>query len=143
MKYGYHNRSNVKDYHKKIREGFKRFHSMNAQTSTFGLTDNGETRFLVMQFVSYETDIIQVIYDYKYNEYRVYCNGNPFNWSCSTSRQLSRWLYESPMVPFDAGQLKSAYNNCHSITPDLSIYRYYNIEYNFFNDSYAFERNWR
>lgn len=143
MKYSYNNRSSVKDYHKKIREGFDRFHSMNAQTSTFGLDDNGSTRFLVMQFVSYDTNIMQVIYDYKYNTVTVYCNDNPFNWSCSTSRQLSRWLYESYMIPFDAGILRKAYNNCHNITPNVAVYRDHNIEFNFYEDSYSFNSIWR
>lgn len=142
MKYSYNNRSSVKDYRKKIREGFERFHSMNAQTSTFVLDDNGSTRFLVMQFVSYDTNIMQVIYDYKYDTVTVYCNDNPFGWSCSTSRQLSRWLYESYMIPFDSGLLRMAYEKAHSVTPDLSRYECHNMTFEF-RSSDTFGRVWR
>lgn len=142
MKYSYNNRSSVRNYHKKIREGFERFHSMNAQARTFGIDENGSRRWLVMQFVSYDTNICQIVYDYKYDSVQVYCNDDPFNWSCTTSRQLSRWLYESYMINFDSSTLRMAYRNAHSVTPDVSLYRYYNTTFEF-RSSDTFNTIWR
>lgn len=143
MKYSYDNSSSVKNYNKKIRKGFKRFHSMNAQEKMFELEDNGTVRFKIMQFVSYDTEIMQIVYDYKHNWYNVYCNDSVFDWSCSTSRQLSRWLREQQDIPFDFEFLRNVYSRCYPVTPDLSVLRFGIVEYNFYSNYSAFIKNWR
>ena len=142
MKYSYNNRSSVKDYHKKIREGFERFHSMNAQTRIMTFDDTNDANITVLQFVSYYTNIVQATINHATNKITVVCNENPFNWSCTTSRQLSRWLYESRYLPFDFATLRMAYENCNSVTPDLSVYEWHFITFEF-RSSDTFNRIWR
>lgn len=142
MKYSYNNRSSVKDYRKKIRDGFERFHSMNAQDRVLTFEDTNDPNITILQFVSYDTNIMQVTINHSTNRFIVVCNENPFDWSCSTSRQLSRWLYESRYLPFDADTLRMAYANCNSVTPDVSVYEWFLFTFEF-RSSDAFNRIWR
>lgn len=142
MRYSYDNSISVKDYHKNIRAGFKRFHSMNAQERIMTFDDTNDANITVLQFVSYNTNIIQATIHHDSGRIDVTCNGDPFNWSRSTSRQLSRWLLESRYLPFDASRLRTAYENCKSVTPDISVYEYFNITFEF-RSSYSFDCIWR
>lgn len=142
MKYSYNNSSSVKDYHKKIRDGFERFHSMNAQSRVMGFKDTNDANITVLQFVSYNTNIMQVTIYHATNRFTVVCNENPFNWSCSTSRQLSRWLHESRYLPFDYDTLRMAYENCNSVTPDVSVCEWFLFTFEF-RSSDSFNRIWR
>ena len=142
MRYSYDNKSPERNYHKKIRDGFKRFHSMNAQTRIMTFDDTQDANITILQFVSYDTPIIQATINHKHSSVTVVCNDNPFGWSCSTSRQVARWLYESRYLSFDASTLRMAYENCHGVTPDVSVYEYHNITFEF-RSSYSFNRIWR
>ena len=142
MRYSYDNSNTVKDYHKKIRGGFKRFHSMNAQERIFTFEDTNDVNITVLQFVSYDTNIIQATINHDSGRINVTCNGDPFNWSRSTSRQLSRWLYESRYLPFGADVLRMAHENCRGVTPDLAVYEWHNVTFEF-RSSYSFNRIWR
>ena len=104
-----------------VRDGFKRFHTMNAQHSVFDIDE----RFRCWQFVSYATEICQITYDYKYHIWHACFNGNPFAYSSSTSRQVSRWLRElndSVNCPITPNIVRMAIDNARALTPEHSDY---------------------
>lgn len=126
-----------------IRHGFKRFHSMNAQESFFRIKDESGDRFVVWQFVSYATDMIQVVHDLEYDEWIVSCNGNPFSYSPSTSRQVSRWIRESSFrYIFTPQDIRNAYDNCLPVTQDIASYSIDNVCFDF-HSPYTFHNVWR
>lgn len=125
-----------------IRDGFKRFHSMKAQESMFVINDDNDARFEVWQFVSYATDIMQVVHDLDYDTWVVSCNGNPFSYSPSTSRQVSRWIRENRFFPFTPNDVRVAYDKCLPITPDISTYSIDNVCFDF-HSRYTFHNVWR
>ena len=125
-----------------IRNGFKRFHSMNAQETSFVVNDDDVPRFAVWQFVSYATDIMQVVHDNEYDTWVVSCNGSPFSYSPSTSRQVSRWIRENRFFPFTPSDVRVAYNECLPITPDIASFSFDNVCFDFCSSS-AFRRVWR
>lgn len=126
-----------------IRKGFKRFHSMNAQETSFVVNDdNGIPRFAVWQFVSYDTDIMQVVHDNEYDTWIVSFNGNPFSYSPSTSRQVSRWIRENRFFPFTPNDVRVAYDKCLPVTPDISTYSVDNVCFDF-HSRYTFHNVWR
>lgn len=125
-----------------IRDGFKRFHSMNAQESHFTVNDDDGTRFEVWQFVSYATDIMQVVHDLEYNTWVVSCNGNPFSYSPSTSRQVSRWIRENRFFPFTVNDIRVAYNECLPMTPDVASFSFDFVSFDFCSSS-VLHRVWR
>lgn len=108
--------------HTDIRPRFKRFHKCNAQYNDFLLNDNGITRWHIYQFVSYATEIMQVTYDMNYGSFIVSCNGNPYGYSQTTTRQVSRWIREN-CFPFDASDILEALELCYNVTPDIASYR--------------------
>lgn len=121
-----------------VRNGFKRFHSMNAQCAEFDI----DSRWHCWQFVSYNTNICQVMYDSKYDKWHVLFNSDPFDYSRSTSRQVCRWLRENGFS-FAPSIVKEAYNNCQPITSDISEYNYDNVTIRFTSTCNVFNRNWR
>ncbi len=125
-----------------IRNGFKRFHSMNAQHAMFTIDDDKIPRWIVYQFVSYATNVIQVVKDMKYETFVVSCNGNPFGYSRSTSRQITRWINERWFFPFTSDDIRFAYNECIPITPDISTFNYDNVTIDF-HSSTTFHNVWR
>lgn len=125
-----------------IRDGFKRFHSMNAQESIFVVDDENGARFEIWQFVSYATDIMQVVHDLDYDTWVVSCNGNPFSYSPSTSRQVSRWIRENRFFPFTISDVRVAYDRCLPVTPNIATYSVDNVCFDFW-DSNALCDVWR
>lgn len=119
-----------------IRPNFKRFHTMNAQYSIFNIED----RFKCYQFVSYATNIMQAMHDKKHDSWIVSFNDNPFGYSRSTSRQISRFMQE--YLPFGANDVQYAFGHCHSVTPDITTYNDGNITYDF-HASTTFHNVWR
>ena len=117
-----------------IRNGFTRFHKCNAQDARFGITYDGShftpVRFEVWQFVSYNTEIMQVVYDTKYDSWTVAINERIYDYSPTTSRQINRWIrehsYEFPFTPYD---IDMALQECHGITPDVATVTNDNVTY--------------
>lgn len=129
-----------------IRNGFKRFHKCNAQETSFVVNDDDNIpRFEIWQFISYATPVIQVVKDMKHNTWIVSCNDNPFGYSRTTSRQISKWISEHAF-PFSAYDLKESQQLAHQITPDISSYWYdcvdLKITYDF-HSMYTFHNVWR
>lgn len=118
-----------------IRDGFKRFHSMHAQESLFIVDDENGARFEVWQFVSYSTDIMQVVHDLDYDTWVVSCNGNPFSYSPSTSRQVSRWIRENRFFPFTSSDVRVAYDRCLPVTPNIATYSVDNVCFDFWSSN--------
>lgn len=141
MSYSYVN-GNYRRVTTEIRYGFKRFNSMNAQESHFTVNDDDGTRFEVWQFVSYATDIMQVVHDLEYNTWVVSCNGNPFSYSPNTGRQVSRWIRENSFMPFTPSDVRKAYGNCLPITPDIATYSVDNVCFDFHSPR-SFHNVWR
>ena len=125
-----------------IRDGFKRFHSMNAQESLFVVDDENGARFEIWQFVSYATNIMQVVHDLDYDTWVVSCNGNPFSYSPSTSRQVSRWIRENSTFPFTVDDVRVASNECLPITPEISTFSFDFVCIDF-HSPYTFHNVWR
>lgn len=125
-----------------IRNGFKRFHNCRAQHAKFVLNDDDNIpRFIVYQFISYATPVIQIVRDMKYDSYIVSCNENPFGYSRTTSRQISKWLHEI-VTPIDSYTIRHAYDVARPVTPNVSTYKYDNVIIDFrFNGT--FDRIWR
>lgn len=125
-----------------IKDGFKRFHNCRAQYSKFVLNDDDNIpRFIVYQFISYATPVIQIVRDMKYDKYIVSCNENPFGYSPTTSRQISRWLHEI-VTPIDSYTIRHAYDVARPITPDIATYHYDNVTIDF-HSSFTFHNVWR
>lgn len=104
-----------------VRDGFQRFHTMNAQCSAFNIAE----RYTCWQFISYATEICQIMYDHKYNVWHACFSSNPFGYSSSTSRQVSRWLRElsdAVKCPITPAMVRKAYLNARAITPTHSDY---------------------
>lgn len=136
--------NNVNTY---VRDNFKRFHTMSAQyriafQEEFGGTYNNSSyhRFKLYQFVSYATDIMQAMYDAKNDSWIVSFNDNPFGYSPSTSRQLSRFVRE--YLPFTLNDIRIAYDNCNGVTPNIATYHIGNITFDF-HSSHTFHNVWR
>lgn len=126
-----------------VRYGFKRFHTMNAQYRVFSTDYDSELnrdRFTFYQFVSYATDIMQAMYDAKYDSWIVSFNDNPFGYSPSTSRQVSRFIRE--YLPFTPNDVRIAYKHCSGITPDIATYHDDNVTYDF-HSSVTYHNVWR
>lgn len=124
-----------------IRPNFKRYRSMNAQHSKFVIDDAYGPRYIVWQFISYATPIIQVVRDMDYDTYVVSCNGNPFGYSRSTSRQVTKWINDH-YWPIDSATLRHAYDVCQPVTPDIATYHYDNMTIDF-HSSATFHNIWR
>ena len=124
-----------------IRNGYKRFHTMNAQCAEFNIDD----RLKCWQFVSYNTNICQVIFDSKFYDWYVMFNDNPFGYSSSTTRQVSRWIREN-RFPFTGNDVRIAYSNCRGVTPNVAEYdtirETENVYMNFVSPD-VINRNWR
>ena len=125
-----------------IMPGWHRFKSCNAQECKRVFDEDGIPRFIVWQLISYETPIIKVVKDLKWYEWNVVCNGNPFGYSPSTTRQVSRWI-SSHAFPFTPNDLRDAYDNCVSVTPDLSTYGVRSFLHFEFRSNHSFKRVWR
>jgi hypothetical protein len=111
---GYKYVNGVYEVYTPIHDGFKRFHSMNAQ---YRVQEIDGTK--VWQFISYATPILQVV---RYDNVRwlVSFLGNPFDYSPSTSRQVSRFIREN-VFPFTASDVRDLLDSCSlSGTPDCS-----------------------
>ena len=115
---------------------------MNAQESIFVVDDENGARFEIWQFVSYATDIMQVVHDLDYDTWVVSCNGNPFSYSPSTSRQVSRWIRENRFFPFTISDVRVAYDRCLPVTPNIATYSVDNVCFDFW-DSNALCDVWR
>lgn len=90
---------------------------MNAQHSNI----NVDNRFVIKQFISYDTPIAQYTYDTKYDSYHIAVNEKCFKFSSSTTRQFSRWLSEETI--FSASDIYDALSMELPSTPDVSDYR--------------------
>ena len=82
-----------------VRDGWKRYHSMNAQycndtALADEMTVNGVRTFKRYRFISYNTPILYAMYDNKYNHWMIEVNANALHYSATTSRQLARFLNE-------------------------------------------------
>lgn len=82
-----------------VRNGWKRYHNMNAQycndtALANEMTVNGVRTFKRYRFVSYNTPILYAMYDNKYNHWMIEVNANALHYSATTSRQLARFLNE-------------------------------------------------
>ena len=123
----------------RIRDGWQRFHTMNAQYQ-YGRFDNEyhaghyQERF---DFISYDTPICHALYDSFNHHWNICVNRAYFDCSSSTSRQFNRWLREN-YIPTDLYELKrldrsKAFENHTSIdtNEDVTIH---------WHDSYAIER---
>ena len=126
-----------------IYDGFHRFHGCNAQEKKLVINDEKGARFIVWQFISYNTRIAQVMRDLEHNCYIVYLHGNPYDYSRTTNKQFNRWLREkyfshliTPMI------VNRAYDECNAITPNVSVYMYGNIRIEF-RSTDEFDRVWR
>lgn len=82
-----------------VRDGWKRYHNMNAQycndtALADEMTVNGVRTFKRYRFISYNTPILYAMYDNKYNHWMIEINYNALHYSATTSRQLARFLSE-------------------------------------------------
>ena len=129
-----------------ILPGWRRFKSCNAQECKRVFEVDNMPRFIVWQLISYETPLIQVSKDLIWYTWDIVCNGNPFGYSTSTTRQVEKWI-RCHAFPFTAHELKNAFIECKSITPNVSTFRVTSddgVPLSFeFRSSYAFNRIWR
>ena len=125
-----------------IYDGFKRFHSMNAQTSHFEIPhENGMgNRFTVWQLISYNTRICQITYDHKHNTISVYLNGNPYGYSRSTSRQFNRWIDE---LPIHIGCIRNIIDDMRPVTPEVLHWHDNKLNVTMYGYAVDFNRIWR
>ena len=101
----YHYYSSVYGCTVQVRDGWHRFHSMNAQYQ-YGKFPHpnydGEyqERF---DFISYATPICHVLYESRHDSWTIDVNRAYFDCSPSTSRQFNRWLRENdiPVTLYD------------------------------------------
>lgn len=111
-----------------VRSGFKRFHSMNAQYRIQKCAGENITRYY---FVSYATPIMYAFHIEDTDKWFIHFNDNPFGFSSSTSRQLSKFLNEFsiPATPWD---IKNTIKKAHFFgTPDSNTaYLNDNVESN-------------
>lgn len=124
-----------------VRNGFERFHTMNAQCKHTKHVEPYhdacyQERF---DFISYATPICHAIYYSRYGSWKISVNRAYFDCSPSTSRQFSRWLRENN-IPVSLYDLKSFDRNrefenniVNSIGDNIDIYWCDSdaIEYNF------------
>ncbi len=98
-----------------IKDGYKRFHSMNAQCA-YHRAYEGDRYFERYFFVSYSSPICYAMYDSKYDSWHININWEKFDCSPSTSRQFSRWLSENdiPLAFCDVKRL-SKQESCGAI----------------------------
>lgn len=94
-----------------IRNGFKRFHSMNAQYKfeRFGWVD-------YYRFVSYATPILWASHNYGTDKWRILINWESYDCSKSTIRQLTRFMRENDFPISHIGQIRDAFDtNSHVV----------------------------
>jgi hypothetical protein len=92
-----------------IRNGFKRFHTMNAQYKfeRFGWDDN-------YWFISYNTPILWATYSHVTDKWHIVINWESYDCSTSTIRQLTRFMRESGMPISHVYDLRNAFaTNAH------------------------------
>lgn len=93
-----------------VRDGWKRYHNMNAQycnDTALGneMTVNGVRTFKRYRFISYNTPILYAMHDNKYNHWMIEINSNALHYSATTSRQLARYLNEFD-IPISCATLR-------------------------------------
>lgn len=111
-----------------IRDGFKRFHNCNAQArNIYHCNSDGIMVDHVLQFISYNTEICQIVklYDYSDYEYYVWVNEDAYSYSRTTTRQFNRWInelarYDANGIPIwmDASYIR---NMVECATPELCL----------------------
>lgn len=77
-----------------IYSGYRRFHSMCAQVKVTHKVDRCGEYHIVHSFISYNTPVIQVDYYPNTQTYYIDVNSDYANFSRSTSRQVSRFIFE-------------------------------------------------
>lgn len=111
-----------------IKEGYKRFHNMNAQYNYHRAYEN-DRYFDRYYFISYSSPICYAMYDSKYDSWHININWEKFDCSSSTSRQFNRWLSENyiPLTLYDVKRLSKLVSYGPIVVSDY-------ITVSFFND---------
>ena len=103
---------------------------------------NVESRWTVYQLVSYETKIMQCIYDSKYDKWSVDCS--PYiTTSRTTIMHVYKFLRNVVEMPMSEG-IAYIRDTRHGITPELSMWfdSVFDVEWSFWSND-AFGRVWR
>lgn len=105
--------------HTDIREGYKRFRQCNAQYKRRAV---GDVEQIV--FISYAT-MIMVVYHYpKTHSWNVKINDKAFNYSPTTTRQISKFL-NTEKLPFGCADLQKAIQSTkhmHRVNDNILIH---------------------